>query len=186
VPLAFPSRSHGTIAFGFFNVAIDMLLLEELFFFADRFCQVVVDLHQGRGPELALAGWRIADPAAVGNVNLAIQGLHLGGFIGATYREFPFPERPEGFKQQPDGSRNRAWAAAAIARFGAPAELQVRVDPATGDVAVAGYVFAPDAFAALVAYVDRGGYPRWAGEERPPYVAAMMAALRAPATPPAR
>ena len=48
MPLAFDSLNHGTIAFGFFNIEIDMLLLENLFFFADRFCGAVAELSRGR------------------------------------------------------------------------------------------------------------------------------------------
>ncbi len=48
MPLAFASRSHGSVAFGFFNIEIDMLLLEDLFFFADRFCRAVVDLLENQ------------------------------------------------------------------------------------------------------------------------------------------
>jgi hypothetical protein len=33
MPLTFESISHGTIAFGFFNIDSDMLLLEKYFFF---------------------------------------------------------------------------------------------------------------------------------------------------------
>ena len=39
MPLAFESKSHGRIAFGFFNIESDMLLLEHYFFFADDFCR---------------------------------------------------------------------------------------------------------------------------------------------------
>ena len=34
MPLSFESQSHGQVAFGFFNIASDMLLLERYFFFA--------------------------------------------------------------------------------------------------------------------------------------------------------
>ncbi|MBC8441147.1 MAG: hypothetical protein H8D87_15855 [Deltaproteobacteria bacterium] len=37
MPLSFTSKSHGNIAFGFFNIESDMLLLEKYFFFADGF-----------------------------------------------------------------------------------------------------------------------------------------------------
>jgi hypothetical protein len=37
MPLAFESLSHGAIAFGFFNIETDFLLLERYFFFADSF-----------------------------------------------------------------------------------------------------------------------------------------------------
>lgn len=33
MPLSFESRSHGPVAFGFFNIESDMLLLERTFFF---------------------------------------------------------------------------------------------------------------------------------------------------------
>ena len=35
MPLAFESLSHGTIAFGFFNIESDMLILDRYFLFAD-------------------------------------------------------------------------------------------------------------------------------------------------------
>ena len=38
MPLSFESMSHGTIAFGFFNIESDMLLCDRYFFFADDFC----------------------------------------------------------------------------------------------------------------------------------------------------
>jgi hypothetical protein len=35
MPLAFESLSHGIIAFGFFNIESDMLILDRYFLFAD-------------------------------------------------------------------------------------------------------------------------------------------------------
>ena len=35
MPLAFKSLSHETIAFGFFNIESDMLILDRYFLFAD-------------------------------------------------------------------------------------------------------------------------------------------------------
>ncbi|MEJ2023744.1 MAG: hypothetical protein P8Y00_01760, partial [Deltaproteobacteria bacterium] len=46
MPLAFESLSHGTGAFGFFNIASDMLLLEHYFFFAEDFCAWIVDMAE--------------------------------------------------------------------------------------------------------------------------------------------
>ena len=37
MPLVFESLSHGTIAFGFFNIDSDMLLLEQYFLFGSEF-----------------------------------------------------------------------------------------------------------------------------------------------------
>lgn len=38
MPLAFNSLNQGNIAFGFFNIDTDLLLLEHYFLFADDFC----------------------------------------------------------------------------------------------------------------------------------------------------
>ena len=38
MPLAFESLNRGTIAFGFFNIDTDLLLLQQYFLFADDFC----------------------------------------------------------------------------------------------------------------------------------------------------
>ncbi len=46
MPLEFQSLSHGPIAFGFFNIESDMLLLEHYFFFASEFCKYISDLSE--------------------------------------------------------------------------------------------------------------------------------------------
>jgi hypothetical protein len=190
MPLAFQSRSHGVIAFGFFNIECDMLLLDRLFFFADRFSSAVAEIsgrRTGGGveAEASIPGWRIRDQRSVGNVNLAIQGRDLSGFIGATYRTFPFPQDPGGFKQKPDGEKNRASFEEMIRDFGEPEALSLRWEGEGRDeiLSVAEYVFDLKNFADLVSYVDRGGYPRWKDERRPPYVKAMMKTLRESSSP---
>lgn len=188
MPLPFQSRHHGVVAFGFFNIEIDMLLLEELFFFAEPFCLAVGDLlaapgaaggEEQRPVEVTFPGWRIDEPAAAGNVNLAISRQDLSGFIGATYQRFPFPERPEGFKQKPSVEGNRPWAEETIGRFGHAERIVLRRDEADHALWVSVYAFDEAAFGELVAYVDRGGYPRWQGEVRPRYVSTLMERLRA-------
>lgn len=169
MPLAFPSRSHGPIAFGFFNIEIDMLLMEHLFFFADRFCRAVVELSESYAS--GIDGWRIDERGQIGNLQGAIAGVDLSGFIGATYQRFPFPKEPEGFKQNPEGSANRAWAKEIVGRFGRPE--RIRLDRQEHSVSVGEYVFDPGTFSDLIAYVDRGGYPRWKDEIRPAYVQEM-------------
>ena len=51
MPLAFDSLSHGKIAFGFFNIETDLLLLNRYFFFASDFCRCLVEAgslsHEG-------------------------------------------------------------------------------------------------------------------------------------------
>jgi len=175
MPLAFPSRSHGTIAFGFFNIGIDMLLLDRLFFFADAFCRAVVDLAEAG--HAAMDGWRIDRPERIGDLHGAIAGVDLTGFIGATYRRHPFPRDPAGFRQDPEGARSRAWASACIADFGTPVHIPLEADVATGDATVGGYRFDHQTLLALVAYVDRGGHPRWKNDTRPDYVLRMRTEL---------
>jgi hypothetical protein len=174
MPLSFPSISHGTIAFGFFNIESDMLLLQELFFFADRFCEAVVQLARDRS-ESCLEGWRLDDPSRVGDLHGAIAGQHLSGFIGATYRRWPFPQRPEGFKQNPDGHQTQQEVQEMIATFGEPAQISLGWEGQT--ISVDAYRFDQQAFSLLVGYADRGGYPRWRNEVRPPYVQIMMEQL---------
>ena len=102
MPLAFESKSHGTVAFGFFNIHIDMLLLDNLFFFADSFCKAVMEIARAEGKAVAaFDGWRIPDSRMIGNLHGAIAGTDLSGFIGVTYGRFPFPASRDDFKQRP-------------------------------------------------------------------------------------
>ena len=182
MPLAFPSKSHATIVFGFFNIESDMLLLNGNFFFADRFCQAVGELDQGSCAEVfetSLPGWLIDDPYKVGNVNAAIQGVDLSGFIGATYRKFPFPKEPQGFKQKPYGAENQAIFSELIEGFGRPQSIRLGWQAADQTVSLAEIVFERETFTQLIGYVDRGGYPRWENEVRPAYVVALMEKLSA-------
>lgn len=179
MPLAFESRSHGTVAFGFFNIELDMLLLRDLFFFAEDFCAAVTELASG-AEEAAVKGWRIADPRNVGDLHGAIAGVVYTGFIGATYRVHPFPRRPEDFKQNPEPAMTRAEGESLVAGFGECETIGFVRSREAGTVAVAEYVFPGADFGELVDYVDRGGYPRWRDEVRPGYVAAMMKTLGDP------
>jgi len=178
VPLAFESQSHGRVAFGFFNIDSDMLLLEQRFFFADHFCESVIDLARGGvGTVVSIDGWRIRRADALGNLHGAIAGVDLSGFIGASYREFPFPARTEDFKQSPDGARSQPWMTEAVARFGEAERIPLAWRAKDSAVSVAEYDFDRSGFRRLVEYVERGGYPRYRDERRPECVTRMMAAL---------
>ena len=173
MPLAFESQSHGTIAFGFFQIESHMLLLDRLFFFAHDFCRSVEQVAgSDRG---SMQGWRIADLQDIGNLHGAIAGRDLSGLIGATYERWPFPEAPEDFKQDPGGHVNRGAAREMIQRFGAEEAIDLVRDE-KDRISIGDYAFDRPGFAALVAYVDRGGYPRWRGEVRPDYVTRMLEA----------
>lgn len=184
MPLAFSSTSHGTVAFGFFNIQTDMLLLEELFFFADRFCRAVVELVRQPGSEqIVLPGWRIAERRRIGNLHGAIDGVDRSGFIGATYARWPFPSSADEFKQSPEGARTQPEVEAMITDFGQTVRLSLGAVPEGDLVAIGEYRFDWRELAALIAYVDRGGYPRWRGGVRPDYVVRMMDALAARSSP---
>jgi hypothetical protein len=180
MPLAFHSSSHGTVPFGFFNIETDMLLLSDLFFFASEFCAAVSELSRG-ADRSGLDGWRIREPASIGNLHGAIAGEDLSGFIGATYRRWPFPEEAVGFRQQPEGHRNSPQIREMILGFGAQERIELR--RAAGpegapDFSIAEYRFDVEGFLALAAYVIRGGYPRWRDDTRPAYVLDMSEALK--------
>ncbi len=59
MPLAFESLSHGTIAFGFFNIDSDMLLLEQYFLFGSEFCQHVGDMAENFDEDQFESHWPV-------------------------------------------------------------------------------------------------------------------------------
>ncbi len=116
MPLAFESSSHGTVAFGFFNIESDMLLLERYFFFASDFCEQVNELVGSRDDatvSVSLKVFDIADVRERGDLMGAIHKVRFQGFIGDTYRKFPFPNRPVDFKQNPEGDKTTYYYDAA-------------------------------------------------------------------------
>jgi hypothetical protein len=193
MPLPHATLSHGTVAFGFFNIESSMLLLQQLFFFAEDFCQAVQRLaaaedtgesggERASFSEAQIGGWQI-EREAIGDLHGAIAGADLSGFIGATYARFPFPSEPEGFKQNPEGQLGRPEVERMIRRHGQAAQIIVGRDLREGLLqigprgAAEPFVFSEVGFARLVAYVERGGHPRWKDERRPPYVLEMMQRL---------
>jgi len=180
MPLAFESLSHGTVAFGFFNIESDMLLLDRCFFFADDFCDLVVAMAESsQAPAAQLPAYVFDDPRDIGDLMGAIHGMRYTGFIGAVYRRFPFPEEPSGFRQNPEGWRTRAVMAELIAGRARRAALRIAVSPEPAEVAFGDYRFDRTGFQALLDYVWRGGYPRWRDGVRPACVLEMTAAARA-------
>lgn len=182
MPLAFASVSHGTVAFGFFNIASDMLLLERHFFFSTRFCDALCRL--ARLPEddaaaVDLSAYVIDDPQKVGDLMGAIHGVRHTGFIGALYRRFPFPADPADFRQDPGGAGTQPVVEALVREYGRPAtlSLRLRVEPGGRQAAVGAYRFERGEFVRLVDYVWQGGYPRWKGGVRPAHVERMGAVL---------
>ena len=176
MPLAFDSLSHGTIAFGFFNIESDMLLCDRYFFFADDFCANVAAMVEHAGEQVYQTVWHvqaIANAEEIGDLMGAIHGVHFTGFIGELYRRFPFPQQPEEFKQNPEGAQNQTLVTEIISKYARNKEIQVAVDNEKMETAIGPYHFNRAQFQELLKYVWRGGYPRWKNETRPAYVTEM-------------
>ena len=176
MPLAFETLNHGPVAFGFFNIESDLLLLEHYFFFSTQFCTSMNDLvaRGGKGPlRTAWQVYDIPDPESIGDLMGAIHGIRLIGFIGAIYRWYPFPRSPEAFKQNPGGHKTQARVTSLLGTHANRVEIPVLVSEKNHRIDIGEYAFSRAAFQALVQYVWRGGYPRWKDEVRPPYVLRM-------------
>ncbi|MBW1704006.1 MAG: hypothetical protein JRJ86_02440 [Deltaproteobacteria bacterium] len=179
MPLAFESISHGTIAFGFFNIDSDMLLLDRYFLFATEFGEYISSMAKNDKDGACETSWQvyyIADPEDIGDLMGAIHAVRHTGFIGKTYRRFPFPLNPEDFKQKPEGYRNREIVESMIEKYAEACPIPVITDKNAQEISIGAYRFTRAVFHQLLNYVWRGGYPRWKDEVRPGYVMAMKQA----------
>ncbi len=182
MPLAFHSVDHGVVAFGFFNIDTDLLLLERTLLWADDFTAAVGALAAGDGGSagsVALPAHVVPPGRALGHVMGAIHGLDRSGLIGAVYDRFPFPADPAAFHQRPEVAGHRPVVAGLLAQWAEPVDAVLAWDPAARVATVAGVGFDAGWFRDLVAYVWRGGYPRWLDERRPPCVMEMRRAIEA-------
>ena len=180
MPLAFESLSRGTVAFGFFNIETDLLLLQQYFFFADDFCKLLVRMAEDKGQEPFQTAWQvysIDEPGKVGDLMAAIHGIRYTGFIGEVYKRFPFPKREAEFKQKPEGFQNRAWVISLLERWAVSETVPVTVNRKNETVSIGEYLFTKTVFHQLVQYVWVGGYPRWKDGIRPNYVMEMKRSL---------
>ncbi len=178
MPLVFQSLSHGEVAFGFFNIDTDMLLLQRCFFFANDFCRNVALLAScGSGRLEGGCDSYVLEESDVGNLMGAIQGVEFRGFIGATYRLFPFPTEPWAFKQNPEGHRTRDAIEGIIRKYGKLSRILIEGEASGAWIAIGDYVFDRRGFHELLQYVWMGGYPRWKDGIRPQYVLDMKRAV---------
>jgi hypothetical protein len=180
MPLAFQTLNRGTIAFGFFNIDSDLLLMDRFFFFAPEFCDRVGELADDPGRTVFETEWEvdvIEDPEAIGDLMGAIHNVRHTGFIGEVYKRYPFPERPEDFRQKPEGSRTRGEIREILDRYAKPATLTFMADPSREEVEIGPFRFSREGFLELVQYVWLGGYPRWRDMERPDSVSALGARI---------
>jgi len=174
LPLEFNSLNHGRIAFGFFNIETDLLLMEHYFFFAPQFSHMIEKIGNDlshKTDKITLEAYSIIDSArSVGNLMGAIRGVDLHGFIGEVYRKFPFPKNPEQFKQKPYGAKNRDNIEALLKEWASPAVLPVRVGSEKPDIMIGEFLFSKKGFYDLIAYVWHGGMPGWEAGVRPEYI----------------
>jgi hypothetical protein len=173
MPLTFESLSHGTIAFGFFNIESDMLLCDRYFLFAENFCANIVAMVENVGDQSYRAAWdvqTIESAEDIGDLMGAIHGVRFTGFIGELYRHFPFPRQPGDFKQNPDGFRTQSIVSETIAKFAQPQKIAIAIDNKKMEIDIGSYRFNRIQFHELLKYVWRGGYPRWQNDVRPDYV----------------
>ena len=180
MPLAFESLSHGTIAFGFFNIDSDMLLLEKYFLFATDFCRYIADLAENLNKRRLVSKWQvyiIAERAHIGDLMGAMHGIRYTGFIGEVYRKFPFPQNVDDFRQKPDGYKNQSVVRRMIAGYGHQIHIPIKVGKETCEIEIGEYKFRRKDFEELIKYVWQGGYPRWKDAIRPDYILNMKAAV---------
>jgi hypothetical protein len=181
VPLSFETLSHGHIAFGFFNIESDMLLCDRYFVFADEFCKYVEDIAENNTDPDYQTYWKvhfIETADAIGDLMGAIHGVRYTGFIGDLYRCFPFPARPDDFRQNPNGFESQSKVLKIISKYAEPVEIAVSVNNIEKEIQIGNYRFSRIQFQALIDYVWYGGYPRWKDESRPAYVQAMHEKLK--------
>ena len=175
MPLAFNSLSHGEIAFGFFNIETDLLLLDNYFIFASDFCNYIEAIAQSAPGKDVRAEWEVYTlrNEQIGNLAGAIHGVDLRGFIGDVYRIYPFPRETKDFAQNPDGHRTRDAVKGVIERYERASRVQVIVDATASTVEIGDYLFSKEQFHELLHYVWVGGYPKWKEGVRPDYVLRM-------------
>lgn len=180
MPLLFQSLSHGEIPFGFFNIETDMILLQNYFFFASDMAENVIKLAENRMESPQEQTWSvyILEEGQIGNLMGAISGVVFVGFIGEVYTHFPFPHEPEKFKQNPEGYKTRGLIEEIVHRYTHLSTITTVVDNAEQSLKIGKYQFNKHGFHALLGYLWEGGYPKWKGGIRPPYIVKMKEAIQ--------
>jgi hypothetical protein len=168
--------SHGAIAFGFFNIESDMLLLDQHFLFGSEFCQHIGEMVEKADEDQFKSSWAvytIEDRAQIGDLMGAIHGIRFSGFIGELYRRYPFPEEPAAFKQKPEGYLTQTDVRDLVTGYSRQDRLSVEADHQELEVDIGAYKFSGKTFQELIKYVWQGGYPGWRDDIRPDYVLEM-------------
>ncbi|MBA4418178.1 MAG: hypothetical protein C0392_09760 [Syntrophus sp. (in: bacteria)] len=188
MPLAFQSLSHGEIAFGFFNIESDMILLNQYFLFAQDFCRDISKLASAWPDEGMETEWDVyvLRKRDIGNLMGAIHGIDYSGFIGETYRLFPFPKGQEAFKQNPEGYKTREIIENIVEKYTtglSSISVKVNAKPSGITIAIGEYHFTTYWFHELLRYIWMGGFPRWKSGIHPQYVIDMEEAVKKSSSP---
>jgi hypothetical protein len=172
MPLSFWSLSHGEVAFGFFNIESDLLLLDNTFMFAEDFCDNIGLLADRRVDDFSGIEWEVTilAPEDIGDLHGAISGTRLSGFIGEVYGLFPFPKDPEAFKQNSDGFKTRDLITNLVRQYSKISTIPVTLNETNLTFGIGEYLFSQQGLVDLLNYVWLGGYPRWSQGIRPSYV----------------
>jgi hypothetical protein len=177
--LEFQSINHGKIAFGFFNIETDMILLNQYFLFAQDFCH---DMGQAaeKNDETYKTPWEIyrIEHEDIGNLMGAIYGIDLRGFIGEVYKLFPFPKKREDFKQKPEGFKTRILIDELIQKFAKRLNISFVIHQKDDKIGIGEYFFDRTSFQELIKYIWLGGFPRWKDGIRPDYVLKMKGMIK--------
>jgi hypothetical protein len=174
MPLEFESISHGKIAFGFFNIETDMILLNQYFLFAEDLCHDITQATEKHN-EFCKESWEVyrIEEKDIGNLMGAIYGVDFQGFIGEVYKHFPFPKEREKFKQNPEGFKNRGVIEKMVQKYAKRMNISFSINRKDDEVAIGEYVFERTVLQDLIKYVWAGAFPRWKEEIRPSYVLEM-------------
>jgi glycogen debranching enzyme len=175
MPLTFNSKSHGSIPIGFFNIESDMILINHYFLFADDFCRWIIEWATG-GQEISDKKnvYVIHQAERIGDLMGAIHGIRYTGFMGALYKIFPFPEKEEGFRQNPKGDQTRSVVESLVQKYAESEEIPIMISRQDESIRIGEYVFSPKDFHEVIQYVGQGGMPKWAGNQKPGYVSDML------------
>jgi hypothetical protein len=175
MPLEFDSLSHGRVAFGFFNIETDMILLNQYFLFAEDFCQYIAEASQKNEP-IFKTSWEVysfQNRGDIGNLMGAIHGSDHRGFIGEVYKLFLFPKHREDFKQKSEGNHTRTLMERLIQKYTSKTDIHFMMDQKTEQINIGEYLFSKLSFHELIKYIWMGGFPRWKDNLRPDYVLSM-------------
>jgi hypothetical protein len=178
MPISFPSKSHGRMPIGFFNIETDMLLMDRYFFFSTDFCEWIIGwADKGEISRDEKMVYAIQQREMIGNLSGAIYGYEFTGFIGEIYKLFPFPESRSGFKQKPYGTQNRQAVERVIQPFAVQLKIPIVFPQESRTIDFGDYTFSEEVFQEIIGYIEAGGMPGWLNGRPPDYVTRMMAQL---------